>query len=141
SPCTAYGVSAVSVLWSASANTPIEKLDEFMTTTEASMLESRVGHYYQMDDTYLVGREKVREYARAVQDYHPAHWDVAAAAELGYRDLVAPLTFTSTPGMTCTRHTFEHVAVGYDTYMQTEKVLEQHRPIVPAHELEVDVEL
>ncbi len=42
---------------------------------EASALESRVGHYYQMDGTYLVGREKVREYARAVQDYHPAHWD------------------------------------------------------------------
>ena len=42
-----------------------------MTATEASPLESRVGHYYQMDDTYLVGREKVREYARAVQDYHP----------------------------------------------------------------------
>jgi len=32
-----------------------------------------------MDGTYLVGREKVREYARAVQDYHPSHWDVAAA--------------------------------------------------------------
>ena len=54
-----------------------------MTAPEASPLESRVGHYYQMDDTYLVGREKVREYARAVQDYHPAHWDVAAAADLG----------------------------------------------------------
>lgn len=39
---------------------------------EASALEARVGHYYQMDGPYLVGREKVREYARAVQDYHPA---------------------------------------------------------------------
>ena len=29
-------------------------------------MESRLGHYYQADDTYLVGREKVREYARAV---------------------------------------------------------------------------
>src|SRR5918998_713048 len=63
---------------------------------ETSTLESRVGHYYQMDDTYLVGREKVREFARAVQDYHPAHWNLAAAADLGYPDLVAPLTFTST---------------------------------------------
>src|ERR1700755_429959 len=108
---------------------------------EASALESRVGHYYQMDGTYLVGREKVREYARAVQDYHPAHWDVAAAAELAYSDLVAPLTFTSTPGMTCNRHMFEHVVVGYDTYMQTEEVFEQHRPIVAGDELHVDVEL
>jgi acyl dehydratase len=108
---------------------------------QASLLESRVGHYYQMDGTYLVGREKLREYARAVQDYHPAHWDVAAAAELGYSDLVAPLTFTSTPGMTCNRHMFEHVVVGYDTYMQTEEVFEQHRPIVAGDELHIDVEL
>jgi acyl dehydratase len=112
-----------------------------MTTAEASALESRVGHYYQMAGTYLVGREKLREYARAVQDYHPAHWDVAAAANLGYSDLVAPLTFTSTPGMTCNRLMFEQVVVGYDTYMQTEEVFEQHRPIVAGDELHVDVEL
>ena len=108
---------------------------------EASPLEARVGHYYQMDGTYLVGREKVREYARAVQDYHPAHWDVAAAADLGYSDLVAPLTFTSVPGMTCNRRMFESVVVGYDTYLQTEEVFEQHRPIVAGDELHIDVEL
>ncbi len=108
---------------------------------EASPLEARVGHYYQMENTYLVGREKLREYARAVQDYHPTHWDVAAAAQLGYSDLVAPLTFTSTPGMTCNRHMFEQVVVGYDTYMQTEEVFEQHRPIVAGDELHIDVEL
>ena len=75
---------------------------------ETSALESRVGHYYQADDTYLVGREKVREYARAVQDYHPAHWDVVAAAELGYSGLVAPLTFTSVLAV----HTLQTTVVG-----------------------------
>ena len=94
-----------------------------------------------MDGTYLVGREKVREYARAVQDYHPAHWDVKAAADLGYSGLVAPLTFTSTPGMSCNRRMFESIVVGYDTYLQTEEVFEQHRPIVAGDELTVDVEL
>lgn len=108
---------------------------------EASALESRVGHYYQADDTYLVGREKVREYARAVQDYHPAHWDVDAAAELGYSGLVAPLTFTSVPAMSTNRRMFESVVVGYDTYMQTEEVFEQHRPIVAGDELLTDVVL
>ena len=106
-----------------------------------SALEARVGHHYQMDGTYLVGREKLREYARAVQDYHPAHWDVAAAAELGYPDVVAPLTFTSTPGMKCNRRMFESIVVGYDTYLQTEEVFEQHRPIVAGDELTIDVEL
>ena len=94
-----------------------------------------------MDGTYLVGREKVREYARAVQDYHPAHWDTAAAAKLGYSGLVAPLTFTSTPGMSCNRRMFEEVVVGYDTYVQTEEVFEQHRPIIEGDELHIDVEL
>lgn len=108
---------------------------------ETSALESRVGHYYRMDGTYLVGREKLREYARAVQDYHPAHWDVEAAAALGYSDVVAPLTFTSTPGMKCNRRMFESIVVGYDTYLQTEEVFEQHRPIVAGDELIIDVEL
>src|SRR5258705_12061208 len=97
---------------------------------EASAIESRVGHYYQMDGTYLVGREKVREYARAGQDYHPGHWDVAAAAELGYSDLVAPLTFTSTPAMTCNRHMFEQVVLGSVAYVQTQEDLDEHRPLV-----------
>ena len=108
---------------------------------ETPALEARVGHYYQMDGTYLVGREKVREYARAVQDYHPAHWDLAVAAKLGYPELVAPLTFTSTPGMSCNRRMFESVVVGYHTYVQTEEVFEQHRPIVAGDELHIDVEL
>lgn len=112
-----------------------------MTAAAPSLIEARVGHYYQMDGTYLVGREKVREYARAVQDYHPAHWDVDAAKDLGYSGLVAPLTFTSVPGMACNRRMFESVVVGYDTYVQTEEVFEQHRPIVEGDELQIDVEL
>jgi acyl dehydratase len=112
-----------------------------LTAAEASEIESRVGHYYQVAGTYRVGREKVREYARAVQDYHPAHWDVAAAAELGYSGLVAPLTFTSIPAMAANQHLFESVVVGYDMYVQTEEVFEQHRPIVAGDELHTDVEL
>ena len=50
----------------------------------------------------------------------PAHWDVAAAADLGYPDVVAPLTFTSTPRAKCNRRMFESIVVGYDTYPQTE---------------------
>lgn len=108
---------------------------------ETLALEDRVGHWYQMDDTYLVGREKIREFARAVQDKHPAHWNVAAAQALGYAGLVAPLTFTSAPAMACNQRMFEQVVVGYDMYLQTEEVFEQHRPIVEGDELTIDVEL
>ena len=54
---------------------------------------------------------------------------------------MAPLTFTSVPGMTANRELFESVVVGYDTYLQTEEVFEQHRPIVAGDELHIDVEL
>src|SRR5881227_2674057 len=43
--------------------------------------------------TYAVGREKIREYARAVGETNPVHLDVEAARAAGYRDVVAPPMF------------------------------------------------
>jgi len=43
--------------------------------------------------TYVVGREKIREYARAVGDTDPLHLDVEAAFAAGYPDIVAPPMF------------------------------------------------
>ena len=43
--------------------------------------------------TYAVGREKVREYARAVGETNPLHLEVDAARAAGHRDLVAPPMF------------------------------------------------
>src|ERR687885_891072 len=43
--------------------------------------------------TYAVGREKIREYARAVGETNPLHHDVDHAREHGYRDVVAPPMF------------------------------------------------
>ncbi len=48
---------------------------------------------YPSTAPYLVGREKVREFARAVLSSSPVHIDVAAAREAGYADVVAPPTF------------------------------------------------
>ncbi|RPA57465.1 (R)-hydratase [Gordonia oryzae] len=112
-----------------------------MTAPDASALDARVGHYYAIDEAYQVGREKVREYARAVQDSHPAHRDEAVAGELGYAGVVSPLTFTAIPAMAANQELFESVVVGYETYVQTEQVFEQHRPIVAGDELHTDVEL
>jgi acyl dehydratase len=43
--------------------------------------------------TYAVGREKIREYARAVAETNPLHLDLDAARGAGYSDLVAPPMF------------------------------------------------
>ncbi|WP_280269116.1 fused (3R)-hydroxyacyl-ACP dehydratase subunits HadA/HadB [Nocardia wallacei] len=108
---------------------------------DAPDVASQVGHYYRVAGSYRVEREKVREYARAVQDWHPAHWDEDAAAAHGYDGLVAPLTFVSIPAMAANRSLFENVVVGYDMFVQTEQVFEQHRPIVAGNRLSTDVEL
>jgi acyl dehydratase len=42
---------------------------------------------------YAVGREKIREYARAVGETNPLHLDLDAARAAGYADLVAPPMF------------------------------------------------
>ena len=43
--------------------------------------------------TYAVGREKIREYAAAVGETNPLHFDLEAARAAGYGDLVAPPMF------------------------------------------------
>jgi acyl dehydratase len=45
--------------------------------------------------TYAVGREKVREYARAVGETNPLHLDPDAARAAGHRDVVAPPMFAT----------------------------------------------
>ena len=52
-----------------------------------------VGRAFAPTAPYLVGREKVREFARAVFADAPLHTDVEAARALGYADVVAPPTF------------------------------------------------
>jgi acyl dehydratase len=42
---------------------------------------------------YAVGREKIKEYARAVGESNPVHLDVEAARAAGYADVVAPPMF------------------------------------------------
>ncbi|MEV6135141.1 fused (3R)-hydroxyacyl-ACP dehydratase subunits HadA/HadB [Nocardia sp. NPDC051990] len=122
-------------------------IDEAVATDEeldpAAHAAAMVGHHYRVDDYYEVGREKVREYARAVQDYHPLHWDEDAAQEYGYDGLLAPLTFISLVGILAQRKLFEQIVTGYDLsqIMQTDQILEFHRPIKVGDRLVCDVYL
>ena len=43
--------------------------------------------------TYQVGREKIKEYAKALGIDNPVHSDVEAARAAGFRDVVAPPMF------------------------------------------------
>ncbi|KAM9864661.1 hypothetical protein ACIFOC_02403 [Leucobacter aridicollis] len=54
------------------------------------------GRVYPPTQPYLVGREKVREFARAVFSSSPLHYDPEAARAAGFADVVAPPTFAVT---------------------------------------------
>lgn len=122
--------------------------DEAAATDEqefdpAAHAAAMVGHHYRVDDYYEVGREKVREYARAVQDDHPVHWDEDVAREYGHENMLAPVTFISLIGILAQRKLFEQVVTGYDLsqIMQTDQILEFHRPIRVGDQLTCDVYL
>ena len=51
-----------------------------------------IGKTYE-STVYAVGREKIKEYARAVGETNPIHLDVEAARQAGYDDVVAPPMF------------------------------------------------
>jgi acyl dehydratase len=51
------------------------------------------GRSYPPTSPYLVGREKIREFARAVKSTDPVSLDLDAAVAAGFADLVAPPTF------------------------------------------------
>ncbi|MDV8021851.1 (3R)-hydroxyacyl-ACP dehydratase subunit HadA [Rhodococcus sp. IEGM 1330] len=104
---------------------------------------SMVGSHFRVDDFYEVGREKVREYARAVQDFHPAHHDEDAAKGLGYDGLLAPLTFISLLGIMSQTRMLQEFITGYDPsqILQTDQRLEFHRPIQVGDRIFCDVYL
>ncbi|MBF6098536.1 MaoC family dehydratase N-terminal domain-containing protein [Nocardia cyriacigeorgica] len=110
------------------------------STTASAQAAALVGRHYRMVDHYEVGREKIREFARAVQDAHPAHWREDAAAALGYDALIAPLTFPSVVWMQMQRAMFEAVLTGYDIsqVLQTEQTIRMYRPLVAGDRLRCD---
>src|SRR5664279_3038987 len=55
--------------------------------------QSYVGRVYPPTEPYAVGREKIREFAEAINDPNPAYRSVDAAKALGYLDVIAPPTF------------------------------------------------
>ncbi|HET6302309.1 MaoC family dehydratase N-terminal domain-containing protein [Microbacterium sp.] len=96
-----------------------------------------VGRVFPPTAPYLVGREKVREFARAVFADDPQHTDPSAARALGYPDVVAPPTFA----MVIQDQTLQQLLAEPDSGIELSRVLhaEQRfrysRPIVAGDEL------
>jgi acyl dehydratase len=106
-----------------------------------SLLDKLVGAHHRYPDHYVVGREKIREYAVAVKNDDPAYHDEAAAAELGHPAAPAPLTFISILGYQAQSSFFEahNIATADMKIVQVDQVLNFVRPIFAGDKLYCDV--
>ncbi|GAA1496914.1 MULTISPECIES: FAS1-like dehydratase domain-containing protein [Paeniglutamicibacter] len=95
------------------------------------------GRVYPAQDPYVVGREKIREFAAAVKATHPAHFELAAAAELGHADLLAPPTFAIIVAQRADAQLIADPASGIDfsRVVHADQRFTHHRPIVAGDEL------
>ncbi len=102
---------------------------------------SFIGRVYPARGTYLVGREKVREFARAVRADSPVSLDVAAARAAGYQDLVAPVTFPIALAMKAAEVVIMDPELGldYSAVVHGEQGFSFARPLVAGDELEIVV--
>ena len=100
-----------------------------------------VGMHYRYPDYYEVEREKLREYAVAVQNDDAYFLDEDSAAEIGYKGLLAPLTFICVFGYQAQLAFFNHagIAVSDQQIVQVDQVLKFSKPIVAGDKLYCDV--
>lgn len=91
-----------------------------------------LGMVYDHPDYFVIGREKLREYAAAIKSDDPAHFDEAAAAELGHQALVAPPTFITTLALIMQRDFFRKVDTGFETMqiVQVDQKFLYHKPML-----------
>ena len=97
------------------------------------------GRTYPAEGSYVVGREKVREFAAAVDEASPLSLDVAAAQAAGYPDVVAPPTFAIVLALGASEKvvTDPELGLDYSRVVHSEQRFAYSRPIVAGDELVV----
>ncbi|OBI10962.1 hypothetical protein A5712_10685 [Mycobacterium sp. E2327] len=102
-----------------------------------------IGSHYRAPDYFEVGREKVREFAAAVQDDHPTHFSETDAANAGYDALVAPLTFLAVAGRRVQLEIFTKfdIPINIARVMHRDQKFRFHRPILANDRLYFDTYL
>jgi meromycolic acid (3R)-3-hydroxyacyl-[acyl-carrier protein] dehydratase HadA len=106
-----------------------------------SLTADIVGMHFRYPDHYVVGREKIREYATAVKNEDASYFDDDAAADLGYMGILAPLTFISVFGYQAQTAFFASADIGIQDakIVQVDQELKFLKPIVAGDRLYCDV--
>lgn len=104
-----------------------------MTTPKEA--EGLIGSHYRAPDYFEVGREKIREFALAVKNDHPAHFNEAAAAAAGYPSVAAPPTFLAVAGRRVQLEIFTkfNIPINIARVFHRDQKFTFHRPIL-AHD-------
>jgi acyl dehydratase len=76
--------------------------------------QSFVGRTYPPTEPYLVGREKIREFADAIGADDAAYRDPEAASLLGFPDVIAPPTFPVVVATAANQAFLDDPALGLD---------------------------
>jgi acyl dehydratase len=95
------------------------------------------GRVYPPTEPYLVGREKVREFARAVFATNPINHDPDAARSAGHSDIVAPTTFPVVvqEGALAQLLADEDAGIDFSRVVHGEQRFSYSRPVVAGDEL------
>ena len=99
------------------------------------------GKTYPPTEPYLVGREKVREFARAVFASNPVNLDPQAARDAGHRDIVAPPTFPVVVQEATLTQLLDDPEAGIDfsRVVHGEEKFVHHAPLVAGDEIATTV--
>jgi acyl dehydratase len=105
--------------------------------------EGLIGSHYRAPDYFLVGREKIREFALAVKDDHPSHYNETDAANAGYPEVVAPLTFLAVAGRRVQLEIFTKfsIPINIARVIHRDQKFRFHRPILAHDKLYFDTYL
>ena len=98
---------------------------------------SYAGRTYPPTPAYQVGREKIREFARAIGADDAAYHDPGAARALGHPDVVAPPTFPVVVTAAATHQLIDDPGLGLDfsRVVHADQRFAYARPVVAGDEL------
>ncbi|GAA4437395.1 MaoC family dehydratase N-terminal domain-containing protein [Phytohabitans houttuyneae] len=99
--------------------------------------QSFIGRTYPPTAPYQVGREKIREFAKAIGATDPLHHDPEAARAAGYSDVVATPTFPVVITMAASRQIVDdpELGVDYTRVVHGDQRFAYKRPVVAGDEL------
>jgi acyl dehydratase len=112
-------------------------------TTVPDGAQALIGSHYRAPDYFEVGREKIREFALAVKDEHPAHHNNEDAEAAGYSEVVAPLTFLAVAGRRVQLEIFTKfsIPINIARVLHRDQKFTFHRPMLAHDKLYFDTYL